>query len=195
MAYSDTALCKASVLLDVPIPEIRAIAAVESNGSGFYSGTNTPVILYEPFKFGTHTAHKFDGKTTVIKGTTYPLSLKGKWSRARAKYGPSSIQHTKLSAAAALNRTAALMSCSWGAFQVMGENWKSLGYESLQEFINKMYADEDGHLDAFVRFIKVNGLADDLREHRESFFDRYNGSQWRQNDYMNKFKRELKKYS
>ena len=44
----------------------------------------------------------------------------------------------KLAQAVVLNRDAALQSCSWGRFQVLGLNWKSLKYESLQEFINCM---------------------------------------------------------
>jgi len=182
-----------SNLIGVPIPEIKAIAEVESSGSGFLSN-GQPVILYEPFKFGRRTNGKFNNETIVINRSVYPLSLTGNWSRIKAKYGPSSIQHQKLDAASKFDRDAALMSCSWGKFQIMGEHWKTLGYPTLQEFINQMYKDEDAHLDAFGRFIKVNHLAVELKNHTEKFFDRYNGPGWRQNDYRNKFLTALKKY-
>lgn len=191
---TSTGFSSVSTLIGVPIPEIKAIAEVESNGSGFLP-TGEPVILYEPYKFSKHTKGKFDRHTVTIGGgKCYPLSLSGAWGRTKAMYGSSSIQHQKLTAASALDRDAALMSCSWGKFQIMGEHWKVLGYPTLQEFINQMYKDEDAHLDAFGRFIKVNHLAVELKNHTEKFFDRYNGSSWRQNNYRNKFLTALKKY-
>ncbi len=48
----------------------------------------------------------------------------------------------------------ALMSTSWGQFQVMGENWKQLGYASVQEFVEQQFASESYQLEAFIRFIE-----------------------------------------
>lgn len=41
-----------------------------------------------------------------------------------------------------------------GQFQVMGENWKQLGYASVQEFVEQQFASESYQLEAFIRFIE-----------------------------------------
>ncbi|AZA64466.1 N-acetylmuramidase family protein [Chryseobacterium carnipullorum] len=111
-------------------------------------------------------------------------------------YGKESDQHLKLKTASALNRDAALMSCSWGRFQVMGDNWQKLGYKTLQEFINKMYDSEGGHLDAFVRYIKAFGLQGHLRNKSWAAFAKgYNGPGYKANNYDVKMQAAYNKYS
>ena len=50
-----------------------------------------------------------------------------------------------------------------GTLSVMGMHWQSLGYSSLQEFINGIYRSEGDHLDSFIRYVETNGLAKHLR--------------------------------
>jgi murein L,D-transpeptidase YcbB/YkuD len=58
-------------------------------------------------------------------------------------------------AAEALDRTAARGATSWGAFQVMGFNWRGLRYSSVDELVDAMQL-ESGQLDAFARFIEAD---------------------------------------
>ena len=78
----------------------------------------------------------------------------------------------------------------------MGFHWKSLGYPSLQSFINAMYRDEVSQLDAMIRFLKVNNLDRHLRTLNWAAFAKgYNGASYAVNKYdvklaaaYNKFK-------
>jgi len=92
------------------------------------------------------------------------------------------------------------MSCSWGQFQIMGENWKELGYESVFDFEKQMQTSESLQLEAFIRFIEwktgtVGGkkvsLLEALRaEDWTAVFTLYNGPNYKKLGYQAKFQKE-----
>lgn len=56
------------------------------------------------------------------------------------------------------------VSASWGQFQIMGENWKELGYTSVQDFVDQQFASESDQLEAFIRFTEwKTGIIDDKK--------------------------------
>jgi hypothetical protein len=172
---------EAAKLLNCEVASIMAVAKIESPRGAFLS-TGEPTILYEPFNFSRLTKKKFDGKTVTLNGIIYPLSLPGKWNVTKAKYGPSSIQHFKLKAATALDREAALQACSWGKFQILAQNYKLAGFDTLQDFINAMYKDEYKHLMAFVNFLKNTKLDRFIRTKQWTPFAKgYNGPAYHRN--------------
>lgn len=138
-----------------------------------------PTILFE--------RHIFHRLTGGIYSKKYPDISNSK----PGGYGKYSEQHNRIGKAAILNRDAALMSASWGGFQIMGENWKYLGYKSLQAFINDMYESEYKQLMAFVKFIKVRGIDKYMRAGDFQTVSRlYNGPNYKKNNYDT----DLKKY-
>jgi hypothetical protein len=166
--------------LNCEVAAIKAVAEVESNGSGFLP-SGEPKILFEGHIFYKLTNGKFG-----LSNVSYP-----KWI---SKYYNEN-QHARLAKAVSLDRNAALQSASWGKFQVMGSNWKPLGYSSLQHFITAMYEDEGKHLDSFVRFVKVNKLDDEIRKKDWTGFARgYNGPGYAKNNYDVKMKKAYEKY-
>lgn len=168
--------------LGCEVAAIKAVAEVESSGSGFLP-TGEPKILFERHRFYKYTNGKYAGSDPDI------------CNKIPGGYGKESDQHLKLQRAASLNREAALMSCSWGRFQVMGDNWQKLGYKTLQDFINKMYEGEAGHLDAFVRYIKAFGLHGHLRNKNWAAFAKgYNGPGYKVNNYDVKMQSAYNKY-
>lgn len=58
---------------------------------------------------------------------------------------------------------AAYASASYGAFQIMGFHFKSLGYPNIDSFVSHMYTHEKAHLEAFGRFCKANDLLKHLK--------------------------------
>jgi len=157
--------------LNCEVAAIKAVAEVESRGSGFLP-SGEPKILFERHRFFKYT----NGK--------YAVTNPDICNKIPGGYGKESEQHAKLQRASALNRDAGLMSCSWGKFQVMGDNWQKLGYKSLQEFINKMYESEAGQLGAFVRYIKNFGLQKHLHNRNWTEFAKlYNGPGYKANNY------------
>lgn len=191
LGLSEVDFQNAAEELGVDVPAIRAVAEVESRGDGFLD-SGEPKILFERHKFHKYTNGKFS--TPENRNISWPTpSTRG--TGKINEYGTTSEQHARLAKAAALDREAALQSASWGRFQVMGFNWESLNYPSLQAFINAMYRSEADHLDAFLRFVKVNGLIDELRNHRWTAFARgYNGSEYWKNSYDSKMAAAFKKH-
>lgn len=165
---------KAADLIGCEIAVLKAINKVEAP-RGAFDEHGRPSILFEPFQFGRLTKHKFDGATLTINGKVYPLSLKGKWSKESAKYGKYSIQYDKLEAAEKLDVLTARMSCSWGAFQLMGFNYKECGYTSFPLFLADMYESAEKQLQAFLNFIESKDLIKYLRVKDFESFSIFNG--------------------
>lgn len=170
---------------------LKAVVEVEASGKGFIG--DVPKILYEP-----HIMYRLLTKKNYITirnnlMKAHPNLCYPRWGTYR--YGAESIQHRRLEVASQFNRDTALESCSWGLGQVMGFHWKSLGYESLQAFINDMYESEAKQLEAMIRFIKVNGLLLALKNKDWVKFARgYNGSGYAKNKYHIKLANAYAKY-
>lgn len=175
---------KAAKELNCEVAAIRAVAEVESLDGGFLPD-GRPKILFE--------RHVFHKRTHGIYSALHPDISNSK----PGGYGSQGAnQHVRLGKASGLNRIAALQSASWGMFQIMGYHWHVLGYKTLQEFINAMYESESKQLEAFVRFIKVNNLADELRNKQWAKFARaYNGPNYAKNKYDTKMATAYNKYS
>lgn len=176
---------------DIEYAGLKAVVEVEASGKGFIG--DEPKILYEP-----HIMHRLLTKKNYITirnnlMKAHPNLCYPRWGTYR--YGAESIQHKRLEIASQFNRDTALESCSWGLGQVMGFHWKSLGYESLQAFINDMYESEAKQLEAMIRFIKVNGLLLALKNKDWIKFARgYNGSGYAKNKYHIKLANAYAKY-
>lgn len=169
---------------------IRAIMKVERGPYGSYDQSGRPIILPERHKFSRHTNRRFDASHPHISYRSwgkrpYPKSFNARWD--------------ELAEMASLDETAALMSASWGAFQVMGEHYDNLGYATVQDFVADIVAREAAHLDAAIGFIKVNSLDDELRACKAGipkscvpFVRAYNGPGYAKNRYQYKFAEALK---
>lgn len=140
----------AGLALNVPASVIQAITDVESKGSGFLPD-GRPLILFERHIM-LRQLGKVGRKDVAALQDKFPSVV----NRKPGGYRGGAAEHERLGLAATINRQCALESCSWGLFQIMGFHWKSLGYESIQAFINAMYRSEGAQLDAFVRFIKAS---------------------------------------
>lgn len=174
---------RAADYLGVPVAAVKAVAEVEAPGSGFLE-SGEPRILFERHKFSRHTGGRFDSQHPDI---SFP-----KWGG----YGKESAQHGRLARAAALDRDSALKSASWGRFQILGENYKQAGFDTIQDFINAMYRDEASQLYAFVCFIKNDKrLLEAIRKLNWAVFARiYNGPAFAENSYDVKLAKAYKKH-
>jgi hypothetical protein len=177
MKLQDRDYIEAAFQLGCDPEAVKAVCAVEAPRGGF-DANGRPVILFEGHIFHRYTKGKFD--------LSHPMLSHAKWTRAN--YGSSQdAEHARLAAATALDREAALMSASWGRFQIMGFNYTQCGFARLQDFINAMFASEKAQLDAFVEYLGNTYLDDELREHRWADFARkYNGPLYWKNQYDKK---------
>jgi len=155
------------------LPAIKAVAEVESSGSGFLTD-GRPRILFEAHIFSRLTDHRYDASHPAISAPSWNRSL----------YRGGAAEHDRLGQACSLNRGAGLKSTSWGMFQIMGFNYAAAGFSDIQAFINAMYRSERDHLMAFANFIMSTKLDDELRTHRwQAFAHGYNGPGYAQNRY------------
>jgi hypothetical protein len=159
------------------VEAVMAVAAVESRGGGF-DPEGFPKTLFEGHWFHKLTGGKF--------AQSHPTLCFPKWTRQF--YGKTwQEEKARLQQAMALDRNAAMMSASWGMFQIMGFNHVKAGFPTVQAFVNAMCKSEDSQLGAFTSYIINSGLADELRDKRWADFARlYNGPEYAQNQYDTK---------
>lgn len=145
---------------------IRAVAEVEASGGGFCPD-GFPKLLFEGHKFHLFTKGKFTASHPTISYPSWTRKFYGKtWQEERARFEQ----------AMKLDRTSALLSTSFGLFQVMGFNYAECGFKTVQQFLNAMCKSENSQLAIFTQFIINRGLADELRDLRWADFARlYNG--------------------
>lgn len=163
--------------LGCEVAAVKAVCEVEAPRGGF-NPDDTPVTLFEGHKFHKFTGGKFDIEASDLSFPNWTRKYYGKDWQAEQK---------RLQRAMVLDREAALRSASWGKFQIMGFNHESVGFPSIQGFVNAMYAGEREHLMAFVLFVLKNGLAPALRRQDWASFARgYNGPACAENKYDEK---------
>lgn len=185
---------KAAKQLGVDEATVKAVASIESNGSGFIKdsqGNNMPKILFE-----RHIMFKRLRDFTPIKSSDMAAKYPDIVNPLAGGYKGGLAEHERLNRAVKIDRNTALESASWGAYQVLGLHWKALGLSSVQEFVNKSYT-EEGQLDLFVRFIKAspNILKALKAKDWVGVAKGYNGPSYAKNNYDVKLREAYEKFS
>ena len=179
---TDADFARAAKALNVEVAAIRAVAEVEAAGAGFIAD-GRPAILYEAHIFHKETGGKHAGakdrRGVALSSPTWNQSLYGATGAA---------QHNRYEDARKLNADAANKACSWGTFQILGQNFKACGFDNSQAFVDAMWTGgASAHLDAFVKFIQANKLDTALRNKQWATFARgYNGPGYAANKYDTK---------
>lgn len=183
----------AATTLRVPVAAIRAFAEVESRGAGFLMD-DRPVILFERHVFRRQLiAHG----ASLARVTDLDKARPDLCNKDPGGYGSKTAEWERLAEAIKINRTAALESCSWGAFQVMGFNWKRCGYASVQDLVNAMYKSSAAHLDSFVRYIQSDARLHKALQAQDwpECARLYNGKNFKINQYDTKLAAAFARYS
>ena len=186
-------LAKAADTLGVQLAAVRAVNEVESKGHGMLPDTGKPVILFERHVFWQRLqARGIDPEPVAAK---FPSIV----SKAPGGYFGGAAEHVRLGTACMVDRGAALESCSWGLFQIMGYHWQAMGYDSVEQFVECMSTSEGEQLDAFVRFLAMDGnkgMLAALKARKWKDFARlYNGPNYAANLYDAKLAQAYAKYT
>lgn len=178
--------------LGVDIATVKAVQEVETAGRGGFFCKAKPAILFEGHIFWNELKkrcidpNKY-GKTDC--DICYP-----KWDKK--KYNGGIKEYNRLTKAMKINIDAALSSCSWGMFQIMGFNYKTCNEFDITTLVRRMYESEYEQLNLFASFVENNGLTKYLRElDWETFARKYNGCGYKANQYDIKLEKAYKKYS
>ncbi len=162
---------------------LLAVAEVESNSVAYWTvrGSKLPAIRFEGHYF--YARLKGDAlREAIQKG----LASK----RVGGVKNPRSYtaRYDLLERALLIGAREALESTSWGLGQVMGANWKDLGYQSVEDLVNTAKGSIAGQVEVMAKFIEKNGLIPHLKtKNWKAFARRYNGPKY----WMNKYDKKM----
>lgn len=192
---------------------LKAISVVESGGNSSFwrlnkgDGAHIPAILFE--------RHYFSKKTKGIYNDTFPDVSWPVGYRTRKKlrandktmpfgeveeldtYSDRVSAYLRLIEAYRLDPNAALRSCSWGKFQVMGENFAACGAADLEEFVNAMCISEYEQLRMLAGFIQNKPRLWNAVKTKdwEAIALNYNGPGYKTFNYDTKLKAAYEKFA
>jgi hypothetical protein len=183
-------------LYDVELAAVKAVNEVESRGRGFLID-GRPKILFEGHVFWRQLEKRNIPPASFINEETKNVLYK-KWTRSFYLGGAGEYDRLEKATAISSDRgfkEAAFSSASWGAFQIMGYHFKSLGYGTIDEFVSKMYEHEREHLGAFGKYLDKNNLLRHLKSKNWASFARgYNGPSYAANKYDVKLKNAYERF-
>lgn len=170
--------------------KLLALVSVESSGTPLWKvgGALLPPIRFEGHYFYARlTGSKLKEAieqglaSKTVGGVKNPRSYEARYELlARAKK---------------IDLHAAMESVSWGAGQVMGANWQSLGYKDVVDLVAQSHT-VYGQVDMIVRYLKVNNLIVPLNQKKwEVVAEGYNGKGFRKGKYHIKLAEAYALYS
>lgn len=121
--------------------EAAMVEALANTEDTDWDKSGGPGILFE--------RHKFSAHTKGLYNSTHP-DISNNHAGA---YGLLRKQYSKLWRAGVLDEIAALKSCSWGKFQILGENFVAAGFDTVGAMVTAMMISEQEHLKAATNFI------------------------------------------
>ena len=136
---------------------IKAFAEVETGGQGGFLPNSgkppLPKILYERYLFSRLTHHKYDADNADLSmSTRFLAKLKHTdptaytVDRAIPTYVTGIANYRRFLKACLLDEDAAIECCSWGAFQILGENWQVCRFTNRRQFLRAAFTSEKAHL-------------------------------------------------
>ena len=153
------ALRDVAATINLPERTLRAFVAVESAGSGLTPAG--PVIRLEVHKFWLFAPSslypRIDARFRVKgpkrwEGHEWRMVEGGEW---RPMHVAQSAEHAALVLAKSIDPDAAIRATSYGLGQVLGDNWRRLGFTSTADF-ERMQASEYGQIVTMGRFIAAD---------------------------------------
>ena len=164
-------------ILNIEVAAIKAIQKVETGGRGGFILPGKPAILFEGHIFWQHLKNpeKYCAGNEDI--------LYKKWTKEYYKGGLA--EYERLERACRIDEKAALMSASYGMFQIMRFNYSACGFKDVFSFVETMKQNEGTQLKAFVSFIKNNNKMHTALQNQEwaDFARLYNGPGYAKNKY------------
>ncbi len=175
---------------DIEPEALMAVVEVESNGrlGAKVNGRMEPLISFEGHYFYRLLSTVKRNKA-VVRGLAH--------SRAGRVKNPlrQASRWRLLKRAEAIDRTAALSSCSWGCGQVMGSHWRWLGYGSIDGLVMEARDGASGQIRLMMRYIKKARLISKLQNHDWAGFARaYNGPAYRKYKYHTKMRNAYRRF-
>ncbi len=181
----------AAAQLGVEIAAVKAIAKTESKEYGFLDN-GFPVILFERHHFYRYMVNK----DSVVKANEIMEDYPHICNPKPGGYLGKKAEIDRFKKASSIDLTYAILSTSWGMFQLMGSNYSICGYPTPELFVAAMKQSEKNHLKAFVYFIKSNRSLKEALDNKDwkNVARLYNGPNYAINQYDVKLKENYDKF-
>ena len=189
---SNAAYENAARMIGCDLNAVKAVSIVESGDSDGWLDKSRVVILFEGQIFWNELQKA--GINPVKYEKSYSDVLYRTWTTKYYKGGIA--EYGRLEKAERINRSAALKSASYGAFQILGRNYGECMCGNVDEFIRKMHTSSDDQLMLFINYIRYNKMSSYLKNHQwASFAYCYNGKDYQKNHYDQKLSEAYRKLS
>lgn len=167
---------------------LKAIQVVESGNRDGFLPDGKPVILFEGHIMYREFHKKFPERDLGYLCKNYSSVFYPKWDKS--KYMGGIGEWNRLNLARKLDEECALLSASWGMFQIMGFNFKLCGCRDVFEFVRKMAESNEMQLELMYFFMANSGCLEYLMKEKDwvGFAKKYNGPGYAQNAYDQKLR-------
>lgn len=141
----------------------KAVIKIESGGSGFRNGRL--IMRFEPHVFKSQLKELFEQHFEIGNpawdGEQHQMRFAGgDWG---SFHGNQDEEYEALDLAQLLAKEAALRSASYGAGQIMGFNYASVGYRSAEEMKTAFEKSEEAQIRAMFEYFRNRGLIEKLK--------------------------------
>jgi hypothetical protein len=187
---------KVAKFLGCEVAVVKAVKAVEAPMGGF-DDSGRLIMLFEPHVFWKelrkigYTLEQLNKLMLNYPALVSPVwnpklypAVKRKANKSIDWVATMDLRYAILEEAKKVHTEAALMACSWGAFQILGNNYKAAGYDNVFAMCRGFERGEGVQLSGFASYVKANRLDDELRAKDWKGFARgYNGPEYWKNKY------------
>lgn len=161
---------------------VKTVTTVEALQFGFYNN-GLPITLFE--------RHIFHKQLTKTRGDEFVNKIVERYpdicSPTAGGYVGGKAELQRLDKARAIDEECALLSASYGLFQIMGFNFQQAGYKNVKDYYAAVCVSENNQLDAFVNYLlldKDKSLLNSLKKKDfTAFAKEYNGPAYQKNNY------------
>ena len=170
------------------VEALKAVVMVESGGRKSFIAPGKPPILFEGHVFWRNLSNPKSVSNDSNKDILYE-----KWTKKFYEGGLK--EYDRLERAKKIDETAALKAASWGALQILGENYKACGCSSVQEFVEKMCSSADEQMILGTKFINSDSRRKNalIKKDWATFALYYNGKGYAENQYDKKLQNAYNK--
>lgn len=152
---SRKAIFSSALSIGVDPSIVMAIREVIGKPEGFLSD-GRPLVTFEHHKFYQYVSQRLGESTAMQWAQKYPNLCSPYWTQT--VYKNPEGEWDRFDQARMLDATCAMLSSSWGMFEIMGFNYALAGLDSVQDFVSEMNYSEILQHSALLTFIRNQPL-------------------------------------
>jgi peptidoglycan hydrolase-like protein with peptidoglycan-binding domain len=179
-------------MLSVDVATVKAVNKVESAGSGYLKDGRTKILFERHINY-----RELKKKVSLAVANEHKAKRPDICNTVTGGYKGGVAEYPRLAAAKTMDEECALLSASWGLFQIMGFNFKACGFADVFAFVTAQDCCEGDQLKAFAQFILSNKTMHQALKAKDwaKFASLYNGPAYKKNNYDDKLKNAYARFA